>query len=192
MITSLHCWNTLYNKIPKVCVQRERKRQIGTHFFKKKPLPVGPRPWETELQFFFSGGSFSPHVNLLQIQIAPLLLHSNKEWSSCVITCCRSTRDSDLCPRFSVHPVGQTHPCVTPWPLDEYSAKNTTSTFPVLCLVNTEVVGLSGDTGTTCGVPHTSYMCSVCSSIWMTVWWCCVVCNSHVYFFCYRLPIFFF
>jgi hypothetical protein len=32
---SLRWWNTLYlyHKIPKVCVQRERNRQIGTHFF---------------------------------------------------------------------------------------------------------------------------------------------------------------
>ena len=28
--------NTLFHKIPKVCVQRERKRQIGTHLFQKK------------------------------------------------------------------------------------------------------------------------------------------------------------
>jgi hypothetical protein len=35
MITSLRWWNTLNHKIPKVCVQRERKRQIGTFFVKK-------------------------------------------------------------------------------------------------------------------------------------------------------------
>jgi hypothetical protein len=31
--------NTLNHKIPKVRVQRERKRQIGTHFFSKKNFP---------------------------------------------------------------------------------------------------------------------------------------------------------
>ena len=36
MITTLRWWNTLNHKIPKVRVQRERKRQIGTHFFSKK------------------------------------------------------------------------------------------------------------------------------------------------------------
>ncbi len=36
MITSLRCWNTLNNKISKECVQRERKRQRGTHFFFEK------------------------------------------------------------------------------------------------------------------------------------------------------------
>ena len=36
MITNLRWWNTLNNKKPKVCVQRERKRQIGTHFLKTK------------------------------------------------------------------------------------------------------------------------------------------------------------
>jgi hypothetical protein len=35
MITTLRWWKTLNHKIPKVCVQRERKRKIGTHFFKK-------------------------------------------------------------------------------------------------------------------------------------------------------------
>ena len=34
MITSLRWWNTLNHKIPKVCVQRERKRD--TFFLKKK------------------------------------------------------------------------------------------------------------------------------------------------------------
>ena len=38
MITSLRCWNTLNNKISKECVQRERRRQRGTHFFLKKIL----------------------------------------------------------------------------------------------------------------------------------------------------------
>jgi hypothetical protein len=37
MITTLQWWNTLNHKIPKVRVQRERKRQIGT-LFKKKSL----------------------------------------------------------------------------------------------------------------------------------------------------------
>ncbi len=37
MITTLYWWNTLNHEIPKVCVQRERKRQIGTHFFQKNP-----------------------------------------------------------------------------------------------------------------------------------------------------------
>jgi hypothetical protein len=36
MITILRWWNTLNHKIPKVRVQRERKRQIGTHFVSKK------------------------------------------------------------------------------------------------------------------------------------------------------------
>jgi hypothetical protein len=35
-VYTLCWWNTLNHKIPKVCVQRERKRQIGTHFFSKK------------------------------------------------------------------------------------------------------------------------------------------------------------
>ncbi len=35
MITSLRWWNTLNNKISKECVQRERKRQRDTPFFKK-------------------------------------------------------------------------------------------------------------------------------------------------------------
>jgi hypothetical protein len=38
MITSLRCWNTLNNKISKERVQRERKRQRGTHFFFEKNL----------------------------------------------------------------------------------------------------------------------------------------------------------
>ena len=40
MITRLRWWNTLNNKIPKVCVQRQRKRQIGTHFSLKKRFPT--------------------------------------------------------------------------------------------------------------------------------------------------------
>jgi hypothetical protein len=38
MITTLQWWNTLNHKIPKVRVQRERKRQIGTHFFCEKKI----------------------------------------------------------------------------------------------------------------------------------------------------------
>jgi hypothetical protein len=36
MITTLRWWNTLNHEIPKVCVRRERQRQIGHIFFKKK------------------------------------------------------------------------------------------------------------------------------------------------------------
>jgi hypothetical protein len=36
MIATLRWWKTLNHKIPQVCVQRERKRKIGTHLFFKK------------------------------------------------------------------------------------------------------------------------------------------------------------